>query len=261
VGVGVDSVDVPVATELGIAVTTTPGANEATVADHTIALLLALVRRTVEHDAGVRAGGWRRTGPCAPRLLSGSTVGLVGYGTIGRLVARRLSGFEVELLVTDPALAAPGAPVDGGVAVVTLAELLTRSDVVSLHCPLTAATRHLIGRRELALMPAHAVLVNTARGGLVNEAALVEALETGTIAGAALDVFELEPPASPALLGLPNVVLSPHLGGISTTSVAEMTRRATAAVIDVLQGRVPEDLVNPASLQAAAHPPTTRGDA
>ncbi|MEY2523252.1 MAG: hypothetical protein QOJ66_1817, partial [Ilumatobacteraceae bacterium] len=188
-----------------------------------------------------RRGEWNRTGPHTPLLLSGCTVGLVGYGHIGRLVAHRLAGFDVELLVTDPALGESESP-----RAVELAELLARSDIVSLHCPLIPATRHLIDHSALQLMRPHALLVNTSRGGVVDEAALIQALDDGVIAGAALDVFETEPPGDSPLLAMRNVVVSPHVGGLSTKSVDAMFRMATASVIDVLEGRVPEGLVNPA---------------
>lgn len=243
VGVGIDSIDATAATELGVAITTTPGANEATVADHAIAMMLGLLRRIPENDAGVRVGEWNRTGPHTPRMLSGCTVGLVGYGHIGRLVARRLAGFDVELLVTDPALGESESACG-----VELAELLARSDVVSLHCPLIPATRHLIDHRALQLMRPHAVLINTSRGGVIDEAALIRALNDGVIAGAALDVFETEPPSHSALLAMHNVVVSPHVAGLSTESVDVMFRMATTSVIDVLQGRVPEGLANRAIL-------------
>jgi D-3-phosphoglycerate dehydrogenase / 2-oxoglutarate reductase len=243
VGVGIDSIDAAAATELGVAITTTPGANEETVADHAIAMMLALLRRIPENDAGVRNGEWNRTGPHTPLLLSGSTVGLIGYGHIGHLVARRLAGFDVELLVSDPALAESDTPPS-----VELAELLARSDVVSLHTPLIPATRHLIDQSALQLMRPHAVLVNTSRGGVVDEAALIEALNEGVIAGAALDVFETEPPYDSPLLSMSNVVVSPHVGGLSTKSVEVMIRIATASVIDVIEGRVPEGLANQAIL-------------
>ncbi len=243
VGVGVDSIDVAAATDLGVAITTTPGANEETVADHAIAMMLALLRRIPLNDAEVRSGGWNRTGPYTPLLLTGSTVGLIGYGNIGRLVARRLAGFDVELLVTDPAMAGSESP-----RAVDLDELLARADVVSLHCPLIPTTRHLIGRRALSLMQPHAVLVNTSRGGVVDETALIRALQDGAIAGAALDVFEVEPPHHSPLLAMPNVVISPHVGGLSTKSVDVMIRLATTSVIEVLAGRVPDGLANPAIL-------------
>jgi len=244
VGVGIDSIDLAAATARGIAVTITPGANEATVADHCVAMMLGIVRRLAEHDAGVRRGEWNRTGPYTPSALNGVTVGLIGYGSIGRLVAERLRGFGVRLLAYDPQ-AAP----DGVMQLVGLDELLRGAHVVSLHVPLLPATRHLIGARELALMQPGAVLVNTARGGVVDEAALLDALEQGRLGGAALDVFEHEPPCSAELLALPNVLLSPHIAGLSDQSVHEMTCRATASVIDVLEGRAPAHLANPAVLE------------
>ena len=243
VGVGIDSIDVDAATAMGVAITTTPGANEETVADHAVAMMLALLRRIPENDAGVRRGEWNRTGPHTPRLLSGTTVGLIGYGHIGRLVAGRLEGFGVELLVADPALAGSASP-----RAVELDDLLARADVVSLHVPLIPATQHLIDKRAFGLMQPHAVLVNTSRGGVVDESALADALRDGVISGAALDVFELEPPGDSPLLTLPNVVVSPHVGGLSTKSVDAMLRLATTSVIDVLQGRIPEGLANRAIL-------------
>lgn len=243
VGVGVDSIDLAAATDLGIAVASTPGANEDTVADHAIALMLALLRRIPENDAGVRKGDWNRTGVHAPRLLTGCTVGLVGYGNIGRRVARRLAGFDVELLVADPAVTDLEFP-----RVVELDELLSSADIVSLHTPLVPATRHLIDEEALLRMRPHAVLINTSRGEVVDEGALFRALRDRVIAGAALDVFEVEPPHDSPLMDLANVVVSPHVGGISTASLAEMTRRATDAVLAVLAGRVPDGLVNPAIL-------------
>jgi D-3-phosphoglycerate dehydrogenase / 2-oxoglutarate reductase len=239
VGVGIDSIDAAAATELGVAITTTPGANEETVADHAIAMMLALLRRIPANDAGVRRGEWNRTGPHTPRQLTGCTVGLIGYGHIGRLVARRLAGFDVELLVSDPALAESDSTHS-----VELAELLARCDVVSLHTPLIPATRHLIDQAALQLMRPHAILVNTSRGGVVDEAALIRALNEGVIAGAALDVFETEPPVTSPLFAMSNVVVSPHVGGLSTTSVDVMIRMATASVIDVIEGRVPPGLAN-----------------
>ena len=243
IGVGTDSIDLDVATRRGVAVCTTPGANASSTADHAVALMLAALRRIPEYDRGIRAARWDRTGDATPWELNRATVGLVGLGAIGRLVRRRLSGFRAHVLVCDPA-AAPQPDTE----VVDLDELLRRSDVVSLHVPLTTATRHLIDRRRLAFMRPHAVLVNTARGALVDEDALVEALETGRLRAAALDVFEREPPGCTRLLELPNVILTPHIGGVSERSIAEMTRRATDAVVDVLAGRVPANVMNPEAL-------------
>ena len=174
-----------------------------------------------------------------PWDLHGATVGLVGHGAIGQAVGRRLRGFGAELLVSDPALPA-------GPSVVALPELLRRSDVVSLHLPLTPATRGVIGEAELELMAPHAILVNTARGGLVDERALAERLAGGLLRAAALDVFAGEPSVSPALSGLSNVVLSPHVGGLSERSVAAMTEQATGHVLQALRGRLdPDALANP----------------
>jgi phosphoglycerate dehydrogenase-like enzyme len=243
VGVGIDSIDVAAATDLGVAITTTPGANEETVADHAIAMVLALLRRIPENDAGVRKHEWNRTGPYTPRQLTGCTVGLIGYGRIGRLVARRLAGFDVELLVTDPALTGTRSP-----RPVDLDELLAHSDIVSVHVPLVAATRNLIDARALRSMQPHAILVNTSRGAVVDESALIHALQERWIAGAALDVFSVEPPNDSPLLAMTNVVVSPHVGGLSTKSVDVMIRWATASVIDVIEGRVPDGLANSAIL-------------
>jgi phosphoglycerate dehydrogenase-like enzyme len=239
VGVGLDSIDLDAATANGVAVTVTPGANEATVADHTVGMMLGLLRRMVEHDDGVRRGEWNRTGRHMPSALNGRTVGLIGYGRTGGLVAERLRGFDARILVSDPL-----APADETVELATLAELLAVADVVSLHCPLLPATRGLLGRDELAAMRPDAILVNTARGGLIDEDALADALERGELRGAALDVFADEPPRSRRLLELPSVLLSPHIAGLSDRSVHEMMCRATASVIDVLRGRQPEHLAN-----------------
>jgi phosphoglycerate dehydrogenase-like enzyme len=246
IGVGTDSIDVDAATRRGVAVCTTPGANASSTADHAVALMLAALRRIAEFDSGIRAARWARTGEATAWELNRATVGLVGLGSIGRLVRRRLSGFRTHVLACDPA-----AGPEPDTELVELDELLRRADVVSLHLPLTSATRHLIDRRRLALMRPGAVLVNTARGALVDEDALADALESGRLRAAALDVFEREPPVRTRLLALPNVVLTPHVAGVSERSVEEMTRRATEAVLDVLAGRIPANLVNPEALAAA----------
>lgn len=240
VGVGVDSIDLAAATETGVVVTTTPGANEETVADHTLALILAAVRRVIEHDVSVRRGEWNRAGPLTAWDLHGQTVGLVGYGAIGRAVARRLRGFDAEILVCDPAVAP-----ERGIEIVDLETLLRGAFVVSLHLPLTESTRGLIGPVELELMRPDAILVNTARGELVDEASLERALATGRIRAAALDVFADEPPdRSRRLYRLTNVTLTPHVGGLSVDSIAEMQRLAVRSVVAVLQGHRPEGVVN-----------------
>jgi phosphoglycerate dehydrogenase-like enzyme len=246
VGVGLDSIDLEAATAAGVAVCTTPGANAATTADHAVALMLAALRRLPEHDRAVRAGEWPRGSGALAWELCGATVGLVGFGTIGRLVARRLRGFGVTLLVTDPADrdVAPGTRVP-------LDVLLAESDVVSLHAPLTPETALMIDAKRLATMRPTAVLVNTSRGGLVDEEALLAALRAGRLRAAALDVFEREPPAAERLRSIPNLVLTPHLAGVSERSEAEMTERAVDAVLAVLAGRAPDGLVNASVLRPA----------
>jgi phosphoglycerate dehydrogenase-like enzyme len=253
VGVGVDSIDLDAATRAGIAVTVTPGANDVTAADHTLALMLAALRRVIEHDAAVRRGEWPRTGIHTPWELTGATVGIIGYGRIGQLVASRLAGFDARVLVSDPITEAQppaqNAPLD---------ELLAAADVVSIHTPLTSSTRNMISTRELTLMRPGAILVNTSRGGVVDEAAMIAHLERGSLRAAALDVYETEPPRSSRLLSLPNVVVTPHTAGISERSVHDMVEVATTSVLSVLRGR-PEkaSIVNPAALAASstAHEP------
>lgn len=246
VGVGTDSIDLDAATAAGAVVTVTPGANQETAADHALALILAALRRIVEHDASVRRGEWSRTGTLTPWELHGATVGIVGLGTIGKAVRRRLAGFGVDVLVADPALAAAD-----GLHVVSLDELLRRAHVVTLHVPLDARTRGLIGARELAAMRSDAVLVNTARGGVVDEAALVAALDADRLRAVALDVFEDEPAVSPALLARSNVTVTPHIGGLSDRSIARMTEQATESVLAVLAGRPDRaSIANPAVLES-----------
>jgi phosphoglycerate dehydrogenase-like enzyme len=232
-GVGFDTIDVTTATELDIQVVTTPGLNEHAVADHALALILGWLRMVPRLDADVRAGGWSRSGPHLPRQLAGSTVGVVGYGGIGRQVAKRLAGFDCDVLVHDPVLGD-----DGPVRSIALDELLTRCDIVTLHCPLLPETRGLIGSEALALMRPGSLLVNTSRGPVVDEAALVEALRSGHLGGAALDVFEHEPPVGSPLLSMPNVVVSPHNAGLSTVSAFDMSRACAGAVLTVLAGGV-----------------------
>lgn len=247
VGVGIDSIDVEAATRAGVAVTITAKVHADSVADHTVALMLACTRRLVENDRAIRAGDWDRGGRLLAGELTGATVGIVGLGRTGQAVARRLAGFDVELLACDVApLAAPG------VEQVPLDELMSRSQVVTLHVPLLPSTRGLVGARELGLMRKDAILVNTSRGAIVDEGALADALREGRLAGAALDVFTHEPPAGSPLLALPNAVLSPHVGGISSRSQPSMLEQAAASVVAVLELRAPAGLVNPAALGARA---------
>jgi phosphoglycerate dehydrogenase-like enzyme len=241
VGVGIDSIDIDAATEAGVVVTTTPGANKQTVADHTLALMLAAVRRVIENDASVRRSEWDRAGELTPWDLHGRRVGIVGFGDIGQAVAERLRGFGADLLVSDPAVQS-----QDGFELLQLQDLLARADIVTLHLPLAEATKHLIGPGEIDRMGSHTILVNTSRGGLVEEHALTDALAAGRLRGAALDVFEDEPPPSQKLRQLHNVVLSPHIAGLSDASIAVMTQQATRSVLDALAGRSTPAVRNPA---------------
>lgn len=243
--VGYDNVDVAAATARGVAVSNTPGVLSETTAEHTLALILALTRRVVEADAYVRAGRW--TG-WSPQLLlgtglTGKTLGILGLGRIGRAVARRARAFGMELLYTGRT-ERPPAESEGAVWV-PLSELLARADVLTIHCPLNAETRHLLDAERLALLRPSAYLINMARGEVVHEAALVEALEAGRLAGAALDVFEREPEVDPGLIGRPDVVLAPHLGSATVETRTAMAQIAVDNVLDLLAGENPRTCVNP----------------
>jgi phosphoglycerate dehydrogenase-like enzyme len=248
VGVGVDSIDLAAASARGVRVTAARGTNEHAVADYTLGAMLAVLRRIAAHDAAVRRGEWERTGERVGADLHGKTVGLVGLGRVGSLVARRLAGFDVAVVAYDPA----GGGV-AGVRRVTLDDLLRAADVVSIHAPLTPATRNLIDARAIAAMKAGAVLVNAARGGIVDERALAAALAEGRLGGAALDVFEREPPDGSPLLSLAErTLLTPHIAGLSGEAIAAMVEHAAAAVLAWAQGRRPDGVVNPPlALEAA----------
>ncbi|HVP15009.1 MAG TPA: hydroxyacid dehydrogenase [Terriglobales bacterium] len=232
VGVGLDRVDVAAARELGIAVADTPEAPAVAVAEHTIALLLALERHLVRADHAVRSGGWREGLP-PPRELAGRSLGLVGFGRVGREVAWRARAFGMDVLWHDPLLDLAPAGYEWARRAV-LGELLPRADVLSLHVPLTRATRGLIGARELAAMKSEAVLVNCACGGVVDEDALHAALARGALRGAALDVFAAEPPAGSPLLALPNVVLTPHVAARTIEVARRASLEAAGIVLEAL---------------------------
>lgn len=235
-GVGVDNVDLAAAVARGIVVTNTPGANARSVAELTVALLLLLARPVLRAAAETRAGGW----PRLPGLsLAGKTVGLVGFGAIGRQTARLLAGFDCRLLAYDPLLNEATAAALG-VRAAGLDELLATSDFVSLHAPVTLATRGMVDAAFLARMKPGAALVNTARGELVDEAALLDALANGRLRGAALDAFAAEPPGGDnPLLALPNVIATPHMGAHTDGATTVMGRMALADCLAVLRGEEP----------------------
>lgn len=241
IGVGTDSIDHDAARAAKVAITITPGMNAVTVADHALALILALVRKIVVQDTTVKAGRWDRVGAMTPGELPGMTVGLIGAGTIGQAVAARLRGFDVKLIYFDPVV----PMLESAEQVGTLDELLQRSDVVTLHAPLTPDTRHMINAATLARIKPGALLINTARGGLVDQEALFASLRSGRLGGAGLDVFDEEPPGAAAFEGVPNLVCSAHIGGLSHASIRRMTVSATHSVIAVLRGEKPATVINP----------------
>ena len=244
-GVGVDSIDVDHATRRGIPVSITPEANAASVAEFAVAAALALCKRLPERDRLVRAGGWRDAGEEPAREIDGRTVGVIGGGRIGLRVLRAFAlGLDMQGLVFDPFVPAQVVREHGGRPVDSLEELLQRSDIVTLHTPLTPETRHLINARRLAQMRSNAVLVNTCRGPVVHEQALADALDRGTIAAAAIDVFEDEPPVGSPLLQAPNLILSPHVAGITRESNVRTAAHCAAEIRRVLTGRPPRWRIN-----------------
>ena len=238
-GVGLDNIDVHAATASSVLVTNVPDYCVEEVSDHAVALVLAWTRGIVQADRQVRAGRWDPAG-ARLRRLSTLTCGVIGFGRIGRCTARKLLALGAHVLASSRS-----RPADtGGVPVVALEELLGRSDAVIVHAPLTAATRHLIGARELSLMPPGSLLVNVSRGGLVDTAALAGALARGHLSGAGLDVLEGEPAVPPELLEHPGVVITPHIAFSSDASVLDLRRSAAEEVVRVLTGQAPRYACN-----------------
>ncbi len=238
-GVGVDDVDLAEAAARGIVVTRAPGSNTAGVAEHALAMILALAKELRPTGAHLASGHWREGAP-AVRDIAGMRLGLVGFGAIGQAVARLADAFGMDVAHCRR----PSATGQDGAA---LAALLPRSDVLSLHCPLTPQTHHLIDAAALAALPAGAYVVNTARGGLVDETALAAALDSGHIAGAALDVFEGEPPAADhPLRNHPRAIVTPHVSGTTPRSMIAMGVMAAECIAAVLTGApVPQGRVVP----------------
>ncbi len=245
-GVGLDMVDIEGCTERGIAVTITPDAIQHPIASAAVTLVLSLSHRLVERNAALHEGRWHEARFGVMGFgLHGRTLGIVGYGRIGREVARLLEPYGMRVLV-----ATRSPPQDATVAHVELETLLREADVVVLACPLTPETHHLLDARRLALMKPAAVLVNIARGPIVDQTALVDALRNGRLAAAGLDVFEQEPvPPGDPLLGLPNVVAAPHALGYTDALFRGCVESACGAILDVRAGRVPRHVANPKVLE------------
>ena len=253
VAVGFDNVDIPAATHRGILVTNTPDVLTETTADFAWALLMAAARRVVEGHAFVHSGAWRLW---TIDLMVGEdvhhrTLGIFGMGRIGQAMARRAGGFSMRILYNDARRAAPDLESALGLEFVDKERLLRESDYVSLHVPLLESTRHLIGDRELGMMKPSAILVNTSRGPVVDEAALARALKEGRIRSAGLDVFEREPQVDPGLLSLQNVVLAPHIASASHDTRRRMSMMAAENAAAAVAGKRPRNLLNPEVLQPA----------
>jgi D-3-phosphoglycerate dehydrogenase len=244
-GVGVDSIDIAACTEKGIAVCNVPDYSFQEVSDQAIALTLALDRGIVSLDKQIRCGNYGLATVKPLRRIAGRVFGVVGLGRIARAAAQKAKGIGYTVIGTDIAFN-PGTTTEDGISVVTFDELLAQSDVVSVHVPLAAATRHLIDAAVLSKMKPDAILINTARGGVVDTEALIEALRNKTIRGAGLDVFETEPlPKDHPLTALDNVVLTPHAGYYSEESLYELKTRPVENASDVLAGKIPRNILNP----------------
>jgi D-3-phosphoglycerate dehydrogenase len=249
-GVGLDHIDVAAATRAGIVVTHTPAYCVDELADHTLALILAVARNVVRFDRSVHAGEWDYSSGVRMHRLRGRTLGLLGFGRAGRALATRAQALGLEVVAADPAVD-DAVFASSGVERVGFSDLLERSDILSLHVPLVAETRRCIGREQLAALRPGAILVNTARGGLVDQEALADAVERGHVAGAGLDVLESEPPeANERLLALDSVVLTPHAGFLSVESLHAVQSQAADEVVRALSGELPWHAVNPEAFAA-----------
>jgi glyoxylate reductase len=255
--VGYNNVDVDAATARHITVSNTPGVLTDATADCAMALLLAASRRICEGDAAVRAGAFSGWEPdyMLGMELTGATLGVVGFGRIGQAVARRALGFGMRVSYSTDVPVTIDDDLDGRVSEVALPELLGSADVISLHVPLTEATHHLIDEAALRSMRPTAVLINTSRGPVIDEAALVRALRDGWIASAGLDVYENEPALAPGLAECRNAVLSPHLGSATVATRAAMAQLTAQNALDALDGRVPSNCVNPSAWDGGPPPP------
>jgi D-3-phosphoglycerate dehydrogenase len=246
-GSGVDNIDIPAATQYGVLVANTPGgANATSVAEGSVALMLAVLRRVRDMDACVRDGRFDDRWTIDLHELWGKQVGLVGFGQIARVTARICGpGFNAKVMCFDPYVSADEMAALGVEKVDSLPQLAARSDIFSIHAPLSAATRHLVDAVVLSAMPAHAILVNTSRGGVVDEKALIDILQNRRIAGAGIDVFEEEPPVPDnPLFKLGNVVLSPHVAGVTDDSLKGMAMLVVDLIDNVFSGRRPLTLLN-----------------
>ena len=245
--VGYNNIDVDTATRLGIAVSNTPGVLSDTTADLAFALLMATARRIPEAERYLRAGKYQGWGPllfCGAEVHH-STLGLVGAGRIGKIMAKRASGFEMQVIYYDVYRMTPEDEAAYHMTYMPIDDVLKQADFVSIHTPYMPSTHHLIGTREMSLMKPSAILINTARGPIVDEKALVKALQSGTIAGAGLDVFENEPAVEPELMTMENVVILPHIASASLKTRTLMATMASDNIVAHFHGQRPPNIVNP----------------
>ncbi len=249
-GIGVDNIDIPTATELGIVVTNVPDYCMDEVTDHAIGMILALNRRLGQHDAQVKAGGWASVALDQPmHRTRGATLGILGYGRIGRSIADKAVGFAMNIIAYDPLIeAGQTIPIDANnkTEITTFEDILKRSHFITVHTPLTPETEGMIGADQLASMMPGSIIVNCARGGIIQEQALADALHNGHLAGAGLDVVEPAPPPDDhPLLHAPNIIITPHTAFFSQASTIELERRTAEEALRVLNGNHPENLINP----------------
>ena len=250
-GVGVDNIDLEAATRRGVAVVNAPTGNTMAAAEHTIALLLALARHVPQADASLKRGEWRRSEFMGVEVR-GKVLGIIGLGRVGSQVARRALGLDMRVLAFDPFVAAERAARQS-IELTTLDDLLQQSDFLTVHTPLIQGTRSLLGPRELGRLKPGARLLNVARGGLIDEAALLSAVEEGRVAGAALDVFSQEPPEQGSLVAHPKIITTPHLGASTTEAQAEVAREVVEQVLAVLRGHPAEYTVNAPFIPPEVH--------
>jgi gluconate 2-dehydrogenase len=245
--VGYNNIDVEACTRHGVMVTNTPGVLTDSVADYSMGMIIATCRRMTEGEAYLRTGEWQ--GTFLKQLLGqdvhGATLGMFGFGRIGQAIARRARGFDMKILYHSRSRAAPAAEAESGAVYTGKEDLLRKADIVLLILPFTPDTQYFIGAKELALMKPTAVLVNMARGGIVDDAALIDALKKKTIWAAGLDVYENEPRLNPGFLGLTNVVLSPHIASASEPTRKAMAMTAAKNLAAALSGETPPNLLNP----------------
>ncbi len=245
-GVGYDNIDVEAATERGVAVMNVPGANAASVAELTLGMMLVLSRHMVEANESMKAGKWEKKRFKGHEIM-GKTLGLVGLGKVGVEVAKRAIGFGMKVIANDPRFTAEDA-VPFNVKIVAFEELLQQSDFISLHLPLTEHTFHLFGKETLEKCKKGVYLINCARGEIVDEQALSDAIKTGQVAGAGLDVFEKEPPSNSPLLKLSNVILTPHIGASTTEAQLRVATKVAQQMVAFFKEDKVENVVNPEAI-------------